>query len=125
MTDNRQTKNAASEGTSASYCSTDWVAALHEANRHVEALAIVRKDNSWDMIAARNSRDEIIEAMSNASVRGGGTPYPEPDGSDHDPHIGHARGRCVKCGLVITNGTQHRKYCHPNVKADPQKRSKV
>ena len=66
MTDNRQTKNAASEGTSASHCSTDWVAALHEANRHIEALAIVRKDNSWDMIAARNSRDEIIEAMSNA-----------------------------------------------------------
>ena len=46
--------------------STDWVAALREANRHIEALAVVRKDNSWDMIAARGARDEIIEAMSNS-----------------------------------------------------------
>ncbi len=45
--------------------SIDWVAALHEANRHIEALAVVRRDNSWDMIAARGARDEIIKAMSN------------------------------------------------------------
>lgn len=55
--------------------STGWVAALREANRHIEALAVVRKDNSWDMIAARGARDEIIEAMSNAGIE-----FPERSG---------------------------------------------
>ena len=41
--------------------------ALREANRHIEALATVRKDNAWDMLAARTARDKIITAMSNDS----------------------------------------------------------
>ena len=38
-----------------------WVEALVEANRHIEALAVVRKDNSWDMIDARAVRNRIAD----------------------------------------------------------------
>lgn len=30
-----------------------------------------------------------------------------------DPKLGHCYGKCVKCGMTITNGVQHRKWCHP------------
>lgn len=55
--------------TSGATCSTDWVAALRESNRHIEALAVVRKDNAWDMLCARTARNKIIAQMSNAKVR--------------------------------------------------------
>ena len=46
-------------------CSTCAVAALAEMNRHIEALARVRKDNAWDVINARHARDKLLASMSN------------------------------------------------------------
>lgn len=67
---NARQRKRAHRNTCGATGSTDLLAALREANRHIEALAIVRKDNAWDMIAARAARDEIILAMSNAEMRG-------------------------------------------------------
>ena len=36
---------------------------LHEANRHIEAMALVRKDNSWDMLNAMQARNKIVNEM--------------------------------------------------------------
>ena len=58
-------RKRAHRNTCGATCSTDWVAALREANRHIEALAVVRKDNAWDMLCARTARNKIIAQMSN------------------------------------------------------------
>ena len=72
MDENRTEQNApaAYHGTRASDGSTYILELLKEANMHIEALSVVRKDNDWDMIAARNARDVIIKAWSNARVSG-------------------------------------------------------
>jgi len=49
--------------------------------------------------------DRAMDAPSSCS---------SPSAGSDDPYQGHARGRCVKCGMMIHNGVQHRKYCHPN-----------
>lgn len=63
-------RKRAHRNTCGATCSTDWVAALREANRHIEALAVVRKDNAWDMLCARTARNKIIAQMSNDEAHG-------------------------------------------------------
>ena len=58
-------RKRAHRNTCGATCSTNMLEALKEANRHIEALAVVRKDNAWDMLAAMSARDKIIAAMSN------------------------------------------------------------
>ena len=61
---NARQRKRAHRNTCGATCKTDWVAALREANRHIEALALVRKDNAWDMLEACRARNYIIDTMS-------------------------------------------------------------
>ena len=46
----------------------DYLGMLKEIDRHIEALALVRKDNDWDMCAAKREREKIVNAWSNTRI---------------------------------------------------------